>query len=324
MNKLSKHSLVTAALLVLIPLSSMAALPAPSQTPTTVMNRIVATVNDDIITQSDWDHATRLIEKRYRLNHQKMPNAAALKKQALTQLINQNMLLQLAKKNHLTVTDAQVSQAIQRMASGQNKTVAALEKDLPTMGFTNMAAFKKQLRREILIDQMESHAVRDTIIVNPDEIQSMKASLKAKHPAQYHIVDLLIPLSDNSSINELSQATKTAQAILKNMHSGATLAAIHQQFPKVDTQDLGWRSQSQLPSLFEDQLTTLIQKKYVGPLHASNGLHILKLVATHNNAEHLSDLQVQQILFQQKFQTAANKWVKSIRETANIQVLVTP
>jgi peptidyl-prolyl cis-trans isomerase SurA len=109
-----------------------AAQPRPSGQPVAV-DRIVAVVNDEVITLHEL--RSRLDSALGQLQRQGMapPPRDVLERQVLERLVMDKVQLQLARDMGLRVDDVQLEQALQRIASGNKLTLAqfraALEKD---------------------------------------------------------------------------------------------------------------------------------------------------------------------------------------------------
>ena len=106
-------------ILMIFLLAAAAAWAQPSaQAPASVLNidRVVAVVNDEAITQYDVDDAKRIVLQQLRQQKVEPPAADVLEKQVLERLITERALLQFAKDNGIKVDDTQVERTIQRIA----------------------------------------------------------------------------------------------------------------------------------------------------------------------------------------------------------------
>ena len=76
--------------------------------------------------------------------------------------------------------------------------------------------------------------------------------------------------------------------------------------------DLGWRSLSDLPTIFSDRVKNMKPGQISNPIKAPNGYHILKLLSTRTGGSTLTDQQIQNIIMQQKFGKALKKWFAAV------------
>src|SRR3981081_3259758 len=91
---------------------------APSRV--VAVDRVVAVVNDEAITQYDLDDAKRIVLHQLKQQNAQPPSAAVRAKQVLERLMTERSLLQLAKENGVKVDDTQIERAMQRIAQ-ENK-----------------------------------------------------------------------------------------------------------------------------------------------------------------------------------------------------------
>jgi peptidyl-prolyl cis-trans isomerase SurA len=103
---------------------AVAPLPAPAQ-PTTArapaakavpVDRVIAIVNDEAITQHDMDDAKRVVMQQMKQQKVQPPAPDVLDKQVLERLITERSLMQYAKETGLRVDDTQIERTIQRIA----------------------------------------------------------------------------------------------------------------------------------------------------------------------------------------------------------------
>lgn len=94
--------------------------PASSVRP---VDSIVAVVNDSVITRKELD--TRIEEAKHQLTLAKrpIPDADMLQRQVLEQMIVTQVQLQRAKEDGIVVKDADVEQALQRIAADRKSVV---------------------------------------------------------------------------------------------------------------------------------------------------------------------------------------------------------
>jgi len=106
--------------------------PVPSVTPPRVIpiDRVIAVVNDEAITQYELDDAKRIVVQQLKQQNVQQPAADVLDKQVLERLITERALLQHAKDSGVKVDDSQVERAIQRIAEDNKITLDGLRQAL--------------------------------------------------------------------------------------------------------------------------------------------------------------------------------------------------
>ena len=301
-------SLPLAIISILFGMNTLAnhALPTPNATPMKPLNGIAAIVNDDIITQSQFDHAVIAAKQQLTQSNIPVPNTATLKKQVMDQLIYQHLQLQIAKRNNIEATDKQINEAMAGIAEQNKIPVAELKTKLAQEGIS-YHTFRSQISKQIIISQLQHQAVSN-VSVSKKDIADFRAQHKAElNPTQYHVANLLLP-----------SKTKAEQLMKKLRTSHLHFDQLMQDHP--GSSDLGWRNLNDLPTLFSNAIQQKKPGTIAGPLHAANGYHIIKLLGTRNKSGGPTDTQVQNILMQQKFQKALQKWLQQLRHSAYIHI----
>lgn len=287
-------------------------LPSPHSV-TQNLDGIIAIVNNEPITQSELNAAIARAKNQLKLHHQNISDAQ-LKQTLLQQLINEKLQLQLAKRAQLSVSDTQLNQAINRIVKANHTTLAGLKAKLSTKNFS-FADYKKALRKEILIHQVQMSAVRSKVHITQKDVQAF-AKKYQQHLAmltRYKIMDLHVPVTKNN-ITGIRAAKNKALALAKAWKN-------HQPLKNTEIKNLGWQTAQTLPTVFLKELSSMKPGDIAGPIEAPNGFHILKLVDVQNNGKTPSELELKNMVFQMKFQKAVQAWLKKIRQQSYIKII---
>ena len=103
-----------------IPSLAQAQFLAPQDSGTGPIDRIVAVVEDDVILQSELNDAVAAIQQQYANQPGQLPPIDVLRRQVLDRLVLMKLQLQRADDQGIRVSDADVDQAVQAVAT-QNK-----------------------------------------------------------------------------------------------------------------------------------------------------------------------------------------------------------
>ena len=84
----------------------------------------------------------------------------------------------------------------------------------------------------------------------------------------------------------------------------------------------GWQNESDVPQVFVSKLQAMQLNQTSQPIRLGNGYHIIKLVGKRGKqAKSPSNAQIKQIIYQQKFSKAVQKWVAALRKQAYIKIM---
>lgn len=290
------------------------------------LDKTVAVVNDDIITQSELNAAIASAKMQIASEQMAAPSDTVLHKQVLDQLINKKLQLQAAHQAGLDVSSTELESAITSIASRNHLTTGQLYKKLGEEGM-NVADYRTELHDQLLIQKLQQQEVAGKIAVTPQEITAFIHSsvFQANATREYHLEDILIPTGDDPSPATLTTAKAKAMTVLKSIRSGVDFkkAALAESGDNHALQggDLGWRPLAEVPSAFASKVLTMNKNDVIGPIQTPNGFHIVRLadVRTDGPAGAVPDRKtVENMLLQQKFEQAVQNWVMKLRSQAFI------
>lgn len=287
------------------------------------LDNIVAVVNSDVITQSELDQHLAQIRQQIQASHAPIPDFTKLRKQVLDQMIDQKLAMQIAKRNKVVVTDAQVDAAVSKIAAENHLTVDQLKTILGQQGI-KFPEYKKQIHEQMVMSTISQHVVGNSIVVTDEEVKNFMR----QHPntnMQYHVADILIALPEKPTPDQLAAARNQANTILTQARRGANfqqLAAANSSAKEaVQGGDLGWRTAAELPDVFVAAVTKMKINEVAGPIQAPNGLHLIKLLAERGSGPSLSAPQVKQLLIQRQVNEKMQVWLKSLRASAYVKIM---
>ncbi|PHQ78310.1 MAG: hypothetical protein COB66_09150 [Coxiella sp. (in: Bacteria)] len=296
-----------------------ASLPKPIQS-TQQLNRVIATVNSEPITQHQFDVFYQRSLDRLKASHQKVPtDLQGFRTYLLNQYVLRVIQLQLAKNFGITVTDKQVNQQIKSILKQQKLTLPQLQQKLQLEGYS-FSEFKKEVKTEVTVGALQRRAVGSDIQVTQQQIATELAKLKAapQFAKQYHVVDILTPLKENPSKAALARALATSKEMKAHLLKGASYKYISDD----NDTDLGWRTLAAMPDVFASAVGKLKVGGVAGPIRAANGYHVLKLLRTKNaKAAMPTKDAVAQRLYMMKLQKGLSKWQKTLLKQANVTIL---
>ncbi|MHB1948944.1 MAG: SurA N-terminal domain-containing protein [Gammaproteobacteria bacterium] len=291
------------------------------------LDRIVAVVNDTVITQSELSESMQTIKKQLQSSNVSLPPQTAFRKQVLEQLINKKLQMQLAEQMGVNITDTDVDKAIAMIAENNKLPIKELYEKVAESGM-NLKDYRKQIHDELLLQQVQQQAVASKINITPQEVNDYMHSKawQAYNTKEYHLEDILIALPETPTPQEVAAAKKRAETLIAKIKSGLDFkeAAVAESGETNALQggDLGWRKLPEIPSAFATGLVNLQVHDLLGPIQTPNGYHILRLEGVRSLSEHTTLAQqrdqVQRLIFQRKFEDGLQSWTTKIRSEAFI------
>ncbi len=244
-----------------------------------IIDRIVATVDEDVVTQSELDSRIREIKAQSTASGMRLPSDDVLREQILDQLINETLQLSTARRYRVTVDDKEVLFAIQNILKNRKWTESDLEAQLKKNN-SSFAEFKAQIERQLTMQNLSQGLVRSRIKISEHDIDNFLKSAEAQFwiSPDYHLSHILVA---QSSASDPKKVEAKAQTIYKKLLKGAKfeeVALAESDGPMaLKGGDMGWRKSTDLPTLFAEIAPNLAVGDISAPAKSGAGFHILKL-----------------------------------------------
>src|SRR5258706_3854318 len=263
-------------------LALLAACLAPAAQAVTLVDRIVAVVNKEVITYSELNEAVGMAERQMRRQGTPSPERAVLERQMLERLILDKAQLQLARETGIRIDELQLDRAVERVAQTNNMTLADFRRALEADGVV-FDSWRNDVRQQMMMARLREREVENRVQVSDCEVDLFLDQQKA-HPdgAEYNLAHILVRIPEQASPERIRQARERAEQALAEAKGGAPFARVAASFS--DAPDalqggaLGWRSHDRLPELFAEVLSQMKPGDVNGPLRSPAGFHIVQLV----------------------------------------------
>jgi peptidyl-prolyl cis-trans isomerase SurA len=248
-----------------------------------LLDRVVAVVNDEAITQHELNEQRRSVLLRLRESKIAPPAPDVLEKQLLERMITERSLMQFAKESGVRIDDTTVERAIARISQDNKLSPEELRKVVEREGIT-YARYREDIRRELVLQRLREREVEARINVTDAEVDNYLASQEARESgsAEYLLSHILVTVPEQSSPEQVDQRRRRAEDALRQLQSGADFsqvaAASSDASDALQGASLGWRNAARLPTIFAE-LVRGMKKGDVSPVVRSPaGFHIVKLV----------------------------------------------
>lgn len=256
------------------------AAPAQKPPPVKVLDRIVAVVNDDVITRNELEERVKLAMRQLREQGTPAPGREALERQLLERMVTDRVQLQFAKETGLRVDDTELDRAIARIAQENKLTPQQLRQVLEKDGIP-FAKFREDIRNEIVITRLREREVDTKIVVTEGEIDNLLSQKRADANDEYNVSHILVVVPENASPEQIQARRARAEQAYAQLKSGADFRQVAVAFSEAPDAlqggVMGWRQSSRLPALFTEALKPLRAGEVSPILRSANGFHILRL-----------------------------------------------
>ena len=293
------------------------------------IEEIVARVNDQIISKSDYDRALSEHDQELRQRGASMQDISESHKDLLRDLIDQQLWLAKGKELGITGETELVNKLNDIRKQYNLATMEDLEKAAREQG-VSFEDFKANIRNQIVTQEVMRDEVGRKIAPTPGEIQRYFEAHKQQYeqPESVKLSEILISAgSQPDDAQKLAEAKAKADDIEARLHSGGDFSQLARSFSEGTTAaeggDLGQYKRGQLNKIFEDKTFGLKTGEVTDPILTKQGYVILK-VNQHvpGGIPQLKDVEndVEQNYFEEKAGPAMRTYLAQMRDEAFIQV----
>ncbi len=312
----------------------------------TVVEEIIARINNNIVTQADLRRAR---EQLYADSRQQDPNITEVQlkdreKDLLRDLIDQQLLLQRGEQMNISA-DTEVIKRLDEIRKQMHaESMEDVEKAAQAQG-VSFEEFKQNLKNSIITQQVIGEEVGGHISVTQQEMQQFYDEHKAQmeRPEQVRLSEILIstqapaaakataggtPLPPQSpEADTVAKAQAKADDVYKQLQGGAKFDELAKKYSEGPTAanggDLEYFKRGVLSKDLEDKVFAMQAGQYTEPVRTNQGFVILE-VTEHQSAgiPPLKDVQeqVHQQIYLQKMQPALRDYLTKLREDAYIDI----
>ena len=255
---------------------------APLPENTQNLDKVVAVVNDNIITSMQLEQRVSAVRARLQTQDPNaMPPEYILRRQVLQQMILQDIELQIAHRAGIKVDKGTLDQAIGNLAQANHLTSDQLRQALTNQG-QSWKSFTNDLRDRILVDRLMQQEVESRVHIGPDEVKTFAQQLKEMGGVSFDLQQIFIPLPDNPTPDAVNAARREAEQVRDRVVAGESFARLAGQVSSghdaLQGGRIGWVKAGELPPSVTQTLLQLKAGEISPVIPGPTGFHIFKLL----------------------------------------------
>ncbi|NOZ69521.1 MAG: hypothetical protein GXP46_09850, partial [Deferribacteres bacterium] len=248
-----------------------------------LLDRVVATVNNEVITWSELVNMIKLEGKAYLENvpaEERRKRIRELEKPFLNRLIQMKLELQEARKMGLSVSDAEIDSAVEDIRRKFDLTEEALMASLRAEGMS-LEDYRARLKEQILISKVVNYAIKSRIVITDREIRQYYEANKEKFTGKEKVKIRQIFFAAPADDSQKAAVEARAREVMQRLKKGEDFARLAIQFSEGPSRqfggDLGYISRGSALREVEDVAFALKTGEVSKPFWSPAGLHIIKV-----------------------------------------------
>ena len=247
------------------------------------LDRVAAIVDNDVVMYSQYQTRLKEVQQTIAKRGVQAPAEDVLRQQVMERLILDAIQLQIAERSGIRVSDEELNASMATIAERNGLTQQEFAQALAADGLTLQDA-QEQIRQEMIISRVRQYRVAERIQVTDQEVQNFLASDlgKMQLAEEYQLANILIPVPDAATNDDLNKAQKTVASVVKQLEQGADFAQLAMTYPASENAleggEMGWRKAAQLPPPFDRLLGGMSIGQVTEPARTAGGIIMLKLL----------------------------------------------
>jgi peptidyl-prolyl cis-trans isomerase SurA len=294
--------------------------------PVKIVDRIVAQVNDDIITQSEIDKAKAQIREELASQYAGEQLEMEMKRRdVLEELIRKKLMLQKATELGFgSGIDLEVSNWIEQLRKENNiKDMETFERILEQQRGTTLAAFREDVKREMIIQNLKGYFVDSKITLLTEEIERYyKDHIKDfSSPEEVSLSEIIVPATADG------QGESLANEYRKRALQGESFAALASQYSKGPTAGkggtIGTMDVSKLTADIAKAVASVKEGDVSQVVKIPEGYAIFRVDARKPSVARPFDEvknAIKNMLWQQRYAPEFERFIAQLKEDAYIQI----
>ncbi len=299
---------------------------ASSAVPAAVIDKVIVVVNDEVVTQREFDRMFEPVRQNYEQNfkgEELEKRLTMARKGLLEQLINSKLAISLAKKEKVEIDETELAARIDKIKAFYPDEKEFL-KALSDRG-TNLTEFERDMREQMLAQKIVEQEVAGKIVITPVEVSDLYEKNKEKmvSPHSVKLRGIMVRRQEGDAEAGKQKAAKLAAKAKKGKGKDfAELAKNESEGPFADRGgDMGYVVKGQMVQEIDDVVFDLKKGQISDVVETQLGYHIFFVEDIQESRplefDEVSDFLKNQ-LYKRKFEAELVKWLEDKRKNAYI------
>ena len=296
-----------------------------------ITNRVVATVNSDIITLHELNTSMKRVTglSPRDLRQRDVEKYFGLRRSVLNTLINERIAQQEIAKLEIQVTAKDIEQSVEQVKRENNITHEELIQELKSDGIT-LEEYKERIKEEIQRYRLINYAVKSKIVVTEEDVRRYYENHIDAYRAVYEVrlARIFLRIRDPDDAEEIARVRHLGSEILQGLRQGRDFFEMSKKYSQgpvaSEGGDLGWVELNNLETGLRNTISKLSPGGYTGLNPVPSGFQIIKVLEEKEGGvkpfEEVRDA-IRSKLYKQKVEKKYAAWIEELREKSFIKVI---
>jgi len=296
-----------------------------------VVDRIIALVNNDVLTLSELEEAGRRLFEQVQqatLPSQREEKLKKAKEGVLDQLIENKLLDQEIKKKKIEVSDRDVDVAIEDIRKENHMTENDLKVALAKDGMS-YSSYWNQIRDDLGKFRLVSREIKSKIVIKDEDVQKTYQEKIKEYidPLEVKVQQVFFLIPQGSTEERIEELRQEARSLLDRAKKGedfADLAIKYSQGPEArEGGVLGFFKHKELIPELEEAAFQLKAGELSGIVRSPEGFHILRVLERKGGEPRpfaVVKNKIREEMIQKEAERQFKEWMKTLKAKAYIEI----
>jgi peptidyl-prolyl cis-trans isomerase SurA len=281
-----------------------------------VVDRVVAVVNDEIITMSDLQREEAL----------RKHEAGRNDRLVLEDMIDRKLQMAAAKRTGMDVTDKELDEAVADIIKRNNMDMLQFNMALSKEGLT-LEQYRAELREQITLSRLFNKYVRSGVNVDEAEARAFYQNNPKTYslPEEIRVRQIFLSLPDKATPEQAAAVREKAQSVYARAQKGEDFIRLVREVSQGATAsqdgDLGFMRRGDALPEIEEAARPLKPGDSSSPFLCAGGYNIIKLEEVRSQVrpfEKVKD-EIMKTLYEQKVENTYRSWLQALRGESHIE-----
>lgn len=298
-----------------------------------VVERIVAVINDEVITLFDLNQVLAPYERQILAtgyeDGKREQMLFKVREDMLNQLIDQKLTDQEIKKHRISVSDKEIDATIEQIKNANRYTDESLRSILASQDMS-YEEYREKIREQILRAKLVNIEVRSRVVITPEEVRAFYES----HPEmfqgarRYHLRNILMKAPSSENPNAIQATAEKFNRVLDQLKSGQSIEDLARRYSEAPNRnqggDLGFFRLDQLSPQLQEHLEDLNAGDVTPILSTDQGFQVFYIEAVEaGEGKTLEEAtaEIQDRLYKEVVDSKFQAWLEALRQRSHVRIV---
>lgn len=298
-----------------------------------IIDRIVAVVDDEVITASELEEAARPLLAQIGAINDPVTRAQLRDRQlrtALDALVGKTLVAQEAARRNLGVSSADVNAHLERVRAQQGWTEDQLRMYLSGQGLS-LAKFREEVRENLLRQRVIGAVLGSKIRIGESDLRDYYKEKLTQANTEFEVeaAHIVLTVPDNATSAEEAAIRQQASELAQRAKAGEEFAGLARQYSQgpgaTDGGYLGTLRRGSIDGSIEQAIFALEPGQVGGPVRSPFGYHVLYVIAKKSlpaQAYEEVKAQLQRELHEKRLEEELGKWVEELKKKSFVDIRI--